>query len=121
MKVVFTGHAFAVSEGECNVWVSYDPIVPNVNDDQALRIERIDAKSAIEILSKTGAKSDYSSEGLGDRGEALILETLGDYAPGPTYDRHVIAPGDFLLQIRDGEEEGKAICEFMFIAETVDE
>lgn len=119
MKLTFNGLEHSIEQGECNVWVTYDPIIPTLGAHQNLMTVGSSSALALQIVKQTGVKSDYTSSGLGDRAEAAILGVLGDYAPGPTYDRHLLQPGQVLLLV--SEHEDMLICDFMFIEEEENE
>lgn len=119
MKLIFKGLEHSVVEGECNLWVTYDPIIPTLGANQNLMTVGSSVATALEVVKQMGVKSDFTSSGVGDRAEAAIIGVLGDLAPRSTYDRHLLQPGDVLLLV--SEHKDLLVCDFMFIVEEEDE
>lgn len=119
MKLIFNGQDHKVVEGECNLWVTFDPIIPTMKSNQNLMTVGSSTSVALDVVKQTGVHSDFTSTGPGDYAETAIREVLGEYTPRSTYDRYVLQPGDVLLLV--SKTDVGIVCDFMFIVEKNDE
>lgn len=96
---------------ESNVWLTFNPLVPTLRSNEVIKTHTLERDDAYNLLKGMHVHSDFEP-GY----DVTVLQTVfPDVNLHPTYDRHLMKHGDFMLHIYGKGELGEYAYELMYI------
>lgn len=96
---------------ESNVWLTFNPIIPTLRTNEIIKTHGLSRADAFNLLKGMHVHSDFEP----GYDETIFKTVFPDVNLRPTYDRHLMKQGDFMLHIYGKGELGEYTYELLYI------